>query len=444
MPRMNTSPETPMAPSARSAPTEQGTRAIFWSLLLGGGLGLVANYAVGSSTGLAWVIANISDPLGKIWLRSLIMVVVPLVLASLCGGIVGLGDVRRLGSMGGYAMAFFLASTAASTAVGLLLVNVLKPGQALSPETRDHLMATYAADAQTMADHAGGGGLGANIFVNIVPSNPIGAMAEGNMLSVIFFAIALGAALLSLSPAKRQPLASLLESLNDAMIAIIRFVMRLAPIGVFFLLFGVTARFGLDVVRSLAWYVLVVVLGLAAHALLVLPAMARVLAGVRPWAFWRRARVVWATAFSTSSSSATLPTTMRVCEEDFGIPREVSGFVAPLGATMNMNGTALFEGVTALFLAQVFGVELNLAAQVGVVVMATISAIGVAGVPGGSIPLLMVLLSTFGIPPEGIAIILGIDRVLDMCRSSVNVVGDLAAATFVARRTTTWRDAPPS
>lgn len=419
---------------------EASTRAIFAALAVGAGAGILANLTFANSPALDWTLRNVTDPLGRIWLRSLIMVVVPLVLASLSLGIVGLGDIKRLGRMGGYTMTFFLGTTAASTALGLLLVNLLDPGAALARETRDRLMATYAGDAHSMTTAAGGAKLGMNLLVEIVPANPLGAMAEGNMLSVIFFAVVLGAALLSLPAPRRAPLVGVLEALNDAMIVVIAFVMRLAPLGVFFLLFGVMARFGLDVLRSLALYVVVVVTGLAAHALLVLPAMAKVFAGVRPLAFLRRSRVVWATAFSTSSSSATLPTTLRVLERDFAIPREVSGFVAPLGATMNMNGTALFEGVTALFLAQVFGVELNLSAQVGVVLLATISAIGVAGVPGGSIPLLMVLLSTFGVPPAGIAIILGIDRLLDMCRSSVNVVGDLAAAAFVARRVSGWRD----
>ncbi|MCG5055785.1 MAG: dicarboxylate/amino acid:cation symporter [Myxococcales bacterium] len=419
---------------------EAGTRAIFAALAVGAAAGILANVTVADSPTLDWTLRNVTDPLGRIWLRSLVMVVVPLVLASLSVGIVGLGDIKRLGRMGGYTMTFFLGATAVSTTLGLVLVNLLHPGAALARETRDRLMATYAGDARSMTTAAGGAKLGMNLLVEIVPANPLGAMAEGNMLSVIFFAVVLGAALLSLPAPRRAPLVGVLEALNDAMIVVIAFVMRLAPLGVFFLLFGVMARFGLDVLRSLALYVVVVVTGLAAHALVVLPAMAKVFAGVRPLAFLRRSRVVWATAFSTSSSSATLPTTLRVLERDFAIPREVSGFVAPLGATMNMNGTALFEGVTALFLAQVFGVELNLSAQVGVVLLATISAIGVAGVPGGSIPLLMVLLSTFGVPPAGIAIILGIDRLLDMCRSSVNVVGDLAAAAFVARRVSGWRD----
>lgn len=431
--------DTNSGAASPAASREANPRAILIALAAGGGLGLLANVVIGGTPALGWFISHVSDPLGKIWLRSLIMVVVPLVLASLSLGIVGLGDIRRLGRMGGYAMAFFVMSTAAATAVGLWLVNFLQPGATVPQATRDQLMATYATDAQAVATRSDQG-LGMNLLVNIVPQNPIEAMAQGQMLSVIFFAVVLGAALLSLAPHRRQPLVQVLEAINDAMIAIIAFVMRLAPLGVFFLLFGVTARFGLDVVRSLIWYVVAVLGGLALHALLVLPALARVSAGVRPLAFWRRARIVWATGFSTSSSSATLPTTMRVCEEDFKISREITGFVAPLGATMNMNGTSLFEGVTALFLAQVFGVQLGLGAQIGVVVLATISAIGVAGVPGGSIPLLMVLLGTFGVPPEGIAIILGIDRLLDMCRTSVNVVGDLAAAAFVARRTSGWRD----
>jgi dicarboxylate/amino acid:cation (Na+ or H+) symporter, DAACS family len=428
-----------VAPAA--AGRQRRARTIIWALVAGAGFGLLANAFVGQSPTLGSLIRGLTDPVGRLWLRALIMTVIPLVLASLCLGIVGLGDLRRLGRMGGFSLLFFVGATAASTTIGLLLVNAFDPGAGLPLETRNRLMETYAGEAATVAERAGKGSFGpAEILVSIVPQNPLAAMAEGNMLGVIFFSLVLGAALLAIAEERRRALVGVLEGIGDAMIAIIGFVMRLAPVGVFCLVFGVTARFGLGVIRSLLSYVVVVVVGLLIHGLVVLPALARVLAGVPPRAFLRRSRIVWATAFSTSSSSATLPTTLRTCEEEFRIPREVSGFVIPLGATMNMNGTALFEGVTTLFLAQVFGVELSLAAQVGVVLLATISAIGVAGVPGGSIPLLMILLATLGVPPEGIAIILGIDRLLDMCRTSVNVVGDLAAASFVARRVAGWRD----
>jgi DAACS family dicarboxylate/amino acid:cation (Na+ or H+) symporter len=217
------------------------------------------------------------------------------------------------------------------------------------------------------------------------------------------------------------------------MVAIIEIVMSLAPIGVFCLIFSVTARFGYDLLVNLLMYVLTVVATLAAFEFVAYPIVLRLVAHRRPREFFRKAEIVLLTAFSTSSSNATLPTTMRVAREALGIPREIAGFVLPLGATLNMNGSALFEGATVLFLAQVFGVELSLGAQLVVVVMAVITAIGTAGIPGGSIPLLMMILGMVGVPIEGIAIVLGVDRLLDMCRTVLNVTGDLVTAAVVER-----------
>jgi DAACS family dicarboxylate/amino acid:cation (Na+ or H+) symporter len=224
-----------------------------------------------------------------------------------------------------------------------------------------------------------------------------------------------------------------LEGLGDVMVVIIDMAMKLAPYGVAALIFSVTARFGFDLLAKLGMYVFTVLLGLAIHLVVVYSVLVKVFARINPGHFFSRIKTVMITAFSTSSSSATLPTTMRVTEEQLGVPREVCGFVLPLGATMNMNGTALFEGVTVLFLAQVFGVHLSVSAQIIVVIMSVLTAVGAAGVPGGSIPLLILVLQTVGVPGEGIAIILGVDRLLDMCRTTLNVTGDVTAAAFIAR-----------
>jgi DAACS family dicarboxylate/amino acid:cation (Na+ or H+) symporter len=278
-----------------------------------------------------------------------------------------------------------------------------------------------------------GNALSIDLLVKIVPRNPVAAAASGDMLAVIFVALMCGVALTMLPREKSEPMVRFLESLGHVTVAIIELVMKVAPIGVFCLIFSVTARFGFTLLVNLAQFVVTVVGSLAFFLVVGYSVILALVARRSPLDFFRKARVVMITAFSTSSSNATLPTTMRVAEEELGIPREIGGFVLPLGATMNMNGTALFEGATVLFLAQVFGVHLSLSAQLVVVLMSVVTAIGVAGIPGGSIPLLMMVLGMVGVPMEGIAIILGVDRILDMCRTTLNVTGDLVTATVVAR-----------
>jgi DAACS family dicarboxylate/amino acid:cation (Na+ or H+) symporter len=253
------------------------------------------------------------------------------------------------------------------------------------------------------------------------------------MLAVIFFTLVFGLALTRLRPEVAAPVLRGLEGVGAAVTEMIGIAMKLAPVGVAALIFAVTARFGFDLLGSLGLYVAMVLIGLAIHQLAVIPLLVRVLAGVGPVEFFRRSKLLIVTAFSTSSSSATLPTTIRTAEEQFGVPREVAGFVLPLGATLNMNGTALFEGMTVLFLAQVFGVELSVGMQGVVVLMVVLTAIGTAGVPGGSIPLLAMVLTMVGVPAEGIALILGVDRILDMARTVPNVTGDLATSLIIAR-----------
>jgi Na+/H+-dicarboxylate symporter len=256
---------------------------------------------------------------------------------------------------------------------------------------------------------------------------------HGDMLAVIFIALAIGVALTLLSAEKARPMQDFLESLGHITVAIIEMIMKVAPYGVSCLIFSVTARFGFGLLLNLLKYVVTVVGSLALFQFVGYALILKLVAGRSPREFFRKAKIVMLTAFSTSSSNATLPTTMRVAQEDMGIPREIAGFTLPLGATMNMNGTSLFEGATVLFLAQVFGVHLTIGQQFIVVIMSVVTAIGVAGIPGGSIPLLMMVLGMVGVPMEGIAIILGVDRILDMCRTTLNVTGDLVTATIVNR-----------
>jgi DAACS family dicarboxylate/amino acid:cation (Na+ or H+) symporter len=362
------------------------------------------------------------------------MIVVPLVFASLSLGVAGVGDLRKLGRIGLRTFALFLLFTCLASGLSLLMVNVIQPGRGLTPEGRERLLATYRQQAQQTRLAAGEARLGIQTLVNIVPRNPLAAAAQGDMLGLIFFSLIFGAALALLPEARSAPLREVLRGLGEAMVVIIDLVMKLAPYGVFALVFSVAARFGLDLLARLGWYVATVVAGLAIFQFGVYGFFVRGLGGRSPTDFFRRIWPVVLTAFSTSSSNATLPTALRVSETALDVPRNIAGFVLPLGATINMNGTALFEGATVLFIAQVLGLHLGFPVQAVVLVMAVLTAIGTAGVPGGSIPLLILVLEAVGVPGEGIAMVIGVDRLLDMCRTVVNVTGDMATATIIARR----------
>ncbi len=403
-------------------------------------VGLVAGAAAGVAAnafapGAGWVRAigdYVAGPVGQIFLRLLLMTVIPLVFASITLGVAGLGDIGRLGRVGGKTLAYFLLSTGISAVIGLTLVNAVSPGSGVDAAMRQQLFETYRTQAEGM--QAGGPtGFGIQTLVGIVPRNPVQAAASMDMLAVIFFSIVFGLALTMIPRSRAEPMIRVIEALGDIVIKIIDLAMKLAPYGVFGLVFVVTSRFGWHLLESLGRYVAVVVAGLAIHGLIVLSLLVRVFGRMNPLTFWQRSRASLVTAFSTSSSNATLPTNIAVAERQLGVPPTIAGFVLPLGATMNMNGTALYEGVTVLFLAQVFGVDLSFSQQIVVVLLSVVTAVGAAGVPGGSLPLIMVVLAAVNVPAEGIAIILGVDRILDMCRTTLNVAGDLTAAVFVAR-----------
>ncbi|MGE3176642.1 MAG: dicarboxylate/amino acid:cation symporter [Vicinamibacterales bacterium] len=406
-------------------------RRILTALVLGAATGVAFNVAAGASAP-SWVIVSLAEPLGRVWLNALIMVVIPLIVSTVSLGVAGLGSLAHVGRIGLLAILTFLGLTAAATALGLAAVDLIRPGAGLDPAVTQRLMAAY----QGQASGAMGltrGTLSIDTFVAMVPRNPISAAANGEMLAVIVFSLFLGVGLTLVPKDKAEPLLRVLDSVAHVMVAIIELVMRVAPVAVFALIFSVTARFGFDVVFSLFKYVLTVVGCLTLFVAVGYTLVLRFVSRRSPAEFFRRTRVVMLTAFSTSSSNATLPTTLRVTEEELGVPRRIAGFVVPLGATMNMNGSALFEGITVLFLAQVFGVHLGLSQQLVVLLMAVVTAIGTAGVPGGSIPLLMMVLAMVNVPVEGIAIVLGTDRILDMCRTVVNVTGDMVTATVVDR-----------
>lgn len=410
---------------------------IVLGLGLGALAGVSANAFAADAAWVRWIGDNVANPVGQIFLRMLLMTVVPLVFASITLGVAGLGDIRKVGRVGGRTLGYFLLSSGLSAVLGLTLVNLFQPGAGLGGELRDQLMATYRTQAEGL--QAGGGvGFGTDLLVNIVPRNPIAAAANMDMLGLIFFALVFGAALTLVPEERAKPMLRLLEAIGDAIIKVIDIAMMLAPYGVFGLIFVVTSRFGWEILFQLLKYVLVVIGGLAIYAAVGLSGLVRIFGGVRPSVFWRKAWTSVVTGFSTSSSNATLPTNIAVAEKELHIPPKIAGFVLPLGATMNMNGTALYEGVTVLFLAQVFGIGLTLPQQAFVILLSVITAVGAAGVPGGSLPLIMVVLASVGVPPEAIAIILGLDRLLDMSRTCLNVTGDLTAACYIARTEAGW------
>lgn len=405
---------------------------ILLGLAAGAAAGIAARELSGAAPWVTWVGDNVAQPIGQVFLRLLLMTVVPLIFTSIVTGVYGLGDLRHVGRVGGRAFLFFVLSTLLAVGLGLVLIDWLRPGAGVSPEVRDKLLETYRS--QTEGLQAGGSTeFGINTFVQIVPRNPLKAAADMDMLAVLFVALAFGAGLAALPKDVSQPVLALVDGVQQVLMVIIAAAMRIAPYGVFGLVFVVTSRFGWNLLKPLGGYMFVVLLGLALHGLVTLSAMAKWMGGVSPIVFWRKSRRSLTTAFSTSSSNATLPTNIDVAHKEFGMPAHVAGFVLPLGATMNSNGTALFEGMTVLFLAQVFGIELALGQQFVVLCLAVITSIGVAGVPGGSLPLLMMVLATVNVPPEAIAIVIGVDRLLDMCRTTINVAGDLAAALFAAR-----------
>jgi DAACS family dicarboxylate/amino acid:cation (Na+ or H+) symporter len=406
---------------------------IFLGLVAGASAGVAANVLWKGSAALEWAVSRVTEPAGQMWLRALIMIVLPLVFASLALGVAGLGDLRRLGRIGAKTLVYFAFSTTLSVVIGLSLVNVIRPGAGLDAETRDRLMATYSSQADQGRLMREQMKFDISLLVNIVPRNPVKAMADFDMLAVIFFSLMFGVGLALIPVHRAEPMIRLLEATADVVTAIIDLVMKLAPYGVFALIFSVTARFGYDVLVKLGLYVVTVLLGLTIHMFVSYPLLVRFLARLNPADFFRRIRTIIITAFSTSSSNATLPTTLRVTEQELGVPKQVCGFVLPLGATMNMNGTALFEGVTVLFVAQVFGMDLPMHLQLVVILMSVVTAIGTAGVPSGSIPLLILVAETVGVPGGGIALVLGVDRILDMCRTTLNVVGDVTAAAYITR-----------
>lgn len=398
----------------------------------GAGLGVLAFFAFGEDPRLAAFIRYVTQPAGQIFLRLLFMLVIPLIFSALALGVAGLGDLRSLGRIGLKTLAYTVVVSAIAVCIGILLVNLMRPGEGMSDEMKGRLTAGAARRASALSG-AAVPQTGLDLIVQIVPDNPVRAAANGDMLAVMFFSLMVGIGLAVTRTDAARRFQEALEGLYDVTMRLIGFVISLAPFGVAALLFTLTAQLGYEVLWQLARYVFVVLLALTIHQFVVYSLSVKLLGGMSPWTFFKGIEEAMLTAFSTASSNATLPTAIKVAEENLKLPRAVSRFVLTLGSTANQNGTALFEGVTVLFLAQFYGVHLSLASQAMVVGICILGGIGTAGVPAGSLPVVAMILGMVGVPPDGIGMILGVDRFLDMCRTTLNVSGDLAAAVVVSR-----------
>lgn len=378
-------------------------------------------------------IVTLLKPLGDAFMRLIKMVIVPLVFASLLVGVASLGDIRKLGRLGLRTLGLYMATTAAAVTIGLLVAHAINPGSFIDEKSRVALQAQFQSAAGNQVEAAAEAPTMVENLLNIIPANPMESLTSGNMLQVIFFALLFGIALTLLDNKHGRPIVTLLDRVQNAMVVIIHIVMKLAPYGVAALVAEVVGTSGFSVLKGLFVYGLAVLIGLAIHGVLVYGLIVKYLAKLPIIGFLKACRPAQLIAFSTSSSSAALPVTMECAEENLGVSNPVTSFVIPLGSTVNMDGTALYQGVAALFIAQVFQMDLSVGDQIGIVATATMASIGAAGVPGAGMVTLAMVLTASGIPTVGVALILGMDRLLDMFRTGLNVTGDLSVTAAMGR-----------
>ncbi len=416
-------------------------------MLIGFLVGLAAGLAVYmTQPGAPWV-ANVmkyfTQPVGTIFLQLLFMLVIPLLFSALIVGISEMGEIRSLRRIGIRTLVYTVAVSAIAVIVSLVVVNLLQPGAGVDPAQAAALVEGRAGDASAIVQRGQAQPSGVDAFVSIIPGNLIKAMSDNSaVLSVMFFALFFGIGLLLTDTPGARVLKSGFEGLFEVTMRLIMIVIRMAPLAVACFMFNLSAQFGWHLLAILSAYVGVVLLALAIQMFIVFPALLATLGRKSPVAFFRETQEAAVMAFSTASSNATLPTALRVAEDNLKLPRRVSRFVLTIGATANQNGTAMFEGVTVIFLAQFVGMELSLGQQITVMLVCILGGIGTAGVPAGSLPVVALILAMVGIRPEAIALVLGVDRFLDMCRTTLNVIGDLVAA-FVISRGEEHEPAPP-
>jgi len=416
-------------------------KQLHWQILIGLVLGLIWGL-MASVFGFASFTTDYIKPFGTIFVNLLKLIAIPLVLASLIVGITNLNDVAKLSRMGLKTILFYMGTTVFAITIGLTVVNVMQPGKALPQETQTELQASYSENIEGSEESAiefkERGPL--DFIVDIVPENIVQSASDnGNMLQIVFVAILLGIGIIQISKEKGQVLIRFFDSLNDVIIKLVDFIMLTAPYGVFALMAAVIVDLAgddltkaVDLLGALGWYCIAVVLGLILHVLIVYSSLFKMFSKMKLKDFFKAIRPAILLGFSTSSSSATLPVTMERVEKNVGVDEEVSSFVLPIGATINMDGTSLYQAIAAVFIAQALGMDLSIAQQLTIVLTATFASIGAAGVPGAGIIMLVIVLQAIEVPVEGIALILGVDRILDMCRTAVNITGDAAVSVAVA------------
>ena len=422
----------------RQRDTDRARMPLHWKMAIGFAagllLGLIAHYTAGADAPwVQWLTTYVTQPAGTLFLRLIFMLVIPLLFSALVMGVAEMGDVRSLGRIGWRTLGYTVVVSGIAVVLGLVLVNWLRPGAGMDPAQAQQLLSEGSERASAIVSSTGNQPRGLDMLLSIVPDNVVKAAAENTILAVMFFALMLGIGLVLTSTRGTETLKRGIEGLFDVAMTLIGLVIRLAPYAVFCFMFNLAALFGWELLRSLGAYVGVVVLALALHLFVVYSLVLKFAGGYSPVKFFKGVQEAMVMAFSTASSNATLPTALRVADEKLGLPSRVSRFVLTVGATANQNGTALFEGVTVLFLAQFFGVDLTLGQQVTVMFVCILGGIGTAGVPAGSLPVVALICGMVGVPPEGIGLILGVDRFLDMCRTTLNVTGDLMLATVVSK-----------
>ena len=410
--------------------------ALHWQILLGMVFGVLFAFILIQFTWGKDIIVDWVKPFGTIFINLLKLIAVPLILASLIKGISDLKDISKLSKMGGRTIGLYVLTTVIAVSIGLVIVNIIKPGSFISEQTRTELVSSYTADANSKIEAANKqsevGPL--QSLIDIVPDNIIKASSDnGNMLQVIFFAVIFGIAMILLPEDKSKPVKDFFDSFNEIILKMIDIIMLFSPIGVFALLAAIVAESpSLDLFKALGMYGLTVIIGLILVMSFYL-FLVKVFAKKSPRFFINGISPAQLLAFSTSSSAATLPVTMERTVDNLGVDDEVASFVLPIGATINMDGTSLYQAVAAVFIAQSFGMDLSLATQLGIIVTATLASIGSAAVPGAGMVMLVIVLAQAGIPEAGLALIFAIDRPLDMCRTTVNVTGDAAVSMIVAK-----------
>lgn len=418
---------------------DAGAKRLQWRMLIGfvAGLlaGLLVHYSVADASWVHAVTTYVTGPIGQIFLRLLFMLVIPLLVSALIVGIAEMGEIRALKTVGIRTLVYTIAVSSVAVAVSLAVVNLLQPGAGIDPALARTLIAQGAEGAKSITENAGAAKTGVDALVAIVPSNFFHAMSENDVLAVMFFALFFGIGLMLVQTPQTAVLKSAVEGVFEVAMKLIGLVIRLAPIAIFCFMFNLASQFGWDLIVRLSAYVGVVLLALGLQMFVVFPVILKTLARKSPVAFFRETQEAFVMAFATASSNATLPTALRVAHDRLRLPDRVARFVLTIGATANQNGTAMFEGVTVIFLAQFFGIELTLTQQIFVMLVCILGGIGTAGVPAGSLPVIALILASVGVPPEGIGLVLGVDRFLDMCRTTLNVIGDLVAATVVSAGT---------